>query len=264
MVTLSRPSLDDNTLYKLIADLPERCIALMEDIDVAFRHDLSQRVSSSSVPTGSGETSPTSTSPTVASASTASICGVSLSGLLNALDGIAAQEGRILFATTNDYGALDPALCRPGRMDVHIEFHHADKSQAEELFRSFYSPSSRSSKDDDGGEDNTPHLAHNGEKPLPEETVPLLDRPESLPGASSAPPTGTILPRELACELAKQFSAAIPDRELSVAALQGYLMMNKTRPFDAVRNVAGWVSNTLCERGIREAREVRSSGSPSV
>ena len=260
MVTLSRPSLDDNTLYKLIADLPERCIALMEDIDVAFRHDLSQRVSSSSVPAGSGEISPTSTSPTVASASTASVGGVSLSGLLNALDGIAAQEGRILFATTNDYGALDPALCRPGRMDVHIEFHHADKSQAEELFRSFYSPSTRSSSKDD---ENTSRLDDNGEKPLLDETDPLLCGPESSPGTSSAPPTGTILPRELACELAKQFSAAIPNRELSVAALQGYLMIYKTRPLDAVRNAPGWVSNSLCERGIKEARGVPSVVDPS-
>ncbi|KAJ7934868.1 hypothetical protein B0H13DRAFT_1591288 [Mycena leptocephala] len=47
---------------------------------------------------------------------------LSMSELLNALDGVGAQEGRILFATTNKYSALDPALCRPGRMDLHIEF----------------------------------------------------------------------------------------------------------------------------------------------
>lgn len=44
---------------------------------------------------------------------------VTLNRLLNALDGIGAQEGRILFATTDRYSALDPALVRPGRMDLH-------------------------------------------------------------------------------------------------------------------------------------------------
>ena len=255
MVTLSRPSLDDNTLYKLIADLPERCIALMEDIDVAFRHDLSQRVSPNSTPTESGVTSPTSTCPAVATASTASVGGVSLSGLLNALDGIAAQEGRILFTTTNDYGALDPALCRPGRMDVHIEFHNADKSQAEELFRSFYSPSGLSLVENDG--------SHVEKTPLPEEPVademdPPLRELQPPSGTSNAPPTGTTLPRELACQLARQFSAAIPDKEVSVAALQGYLMTYKTCPFDAVHDAPSWVLKTRCEQGTKRVAEAPS------
>jgi chaperone BCS1 len=71
---------------------------------------------------------------------------LTLSGLLNALDGAAAAEGRILFAyvllaiaayqtvlihnylsTANHLEQLDPALCRPGRMDVWIEFKNASK-----------------------------------------------------------------------------------------------------------------------------------------
>ena len=39
---------------------------------------------------------------------------VSLSGLLNALDGIAATEGRMLFCTTNYLDRIDSALSRPG------------------------------------------------------------------------------------------------------------------------------------------------------
>jgi AAA+ superfamily predicted ATPase len=50
--------------------------------------------------------------------------------LLNALDGISAQEGRLLFATTNRYHTLDPALTRPGRMDLHVEFRLASQYQA--------------------------------------------------------------------------------------------------------------------------------------
>ena len=46
--------------------------------------------------------------------------GVSFSGLLNAIDGVAAQEGRIFFMTTNHIDKLDPALVRPGRCDVKV------------------------------------------------------------------------------------------------------------------------------------------------
>ncbi|CAH2060674.1 unnamed protein product [Thlaspi arvense] len=47
---------------------------------------------------------------------------VSLSGLLNFVDGLwsSCGEERILIFTTNHKEKLDPALLRPGRMDVHI------------------------------------------------------------------------------------------------------------------------------------------------
>lgn len=43
---------------------------------------------------------------------------VTFSGLLNCLDGVASTEARILFMTTNYLDRLDPALVRPGRVDV--------------------------------------------------------------------------------------------------------------------------------------------------
>ena len=39
---------------------------------------------------------------------------VTLSGLLNALDGVVASEGRIFVATTNHLEKIDSALSRPG------------------------------------------------------------------------------------------------------------------------------------------------------
>jgi mitochondrial chaperone BCS1 len=42
------------------------------------------------------------------------------------------------YSTTNHLEQLDPALCRPGRMDVWIEFKNASKFQAEHLFRNFF------------------------------------------------------------------------------------------------------------------------------
>lgn len=48
---------------------------------------------------------------------------ITLSGLLNFIDGLWSSCGdeRIIVFTTNHKDRLDPALLRPGRMDVHVE-----------------------------------------------------------------------------------------------------------------------------------------------
>ncbi|WP_306116992.1 MULTISPECIES: AAA family ATPase [unclassified Roseovarius] len=64
--------------------------------------------------------------------------GVSFSGLLNAIDGVAAQEGRALVMTTNHKEKLDPALIRPGRADVHTELGMVNAATARRLFERFF------------------------------------------------------------------------------------------------------------------------------
>jgi chaperone BCS1 len=65
---------------------------------------------------------------------------VTFSGLLNALDGVAsASSQRIVFMTTNHIDRLDPALIRPGRVDLQELLGDATPYQAGELFRRFYS-----------------------------------------------------------------------------------------------------------------------------
>lgn len=63
---------------------------------------------------------------------------MTFSGLLNAIDGVAAQEGRVLVMTTNHPDRLDPALVRPGRVDVQQSFGRASPDQVRELFLRFY------------------------------------------------------------------------------------------------------------------------------
>jgi len=64
--------------------------------------------------------------------------GVSFSGLLNAIDGVAAQEGRALVMTTNHKEKLDPALIRPGRADVHTKLGLVGAATARRLFARFF------------------------------------------------------------------------------------------------------------------------------
>lgn len=91
-LNLSGGTLDDDSVNSLLNEAPPSSIILLEDIDGIF-------VERSSVQKKSRGRQ------------------VSFSGLLNALDGVRSQEGRILFMTTNHRERLDPALLRPGRAD---------------------------------------------------------------------------------------------------------------------------------------------------
>jgi len=63
---------------------------------------------------------------------------VTFSGFLNALDGVASGEERIIFMTTNHIEKLDPALIRPGRVDLVELVDNASPEQARRLFTRFY------------------------------------------------------------------------------------------------------------------------------
>src|SRR5271168_1416440 len=63
---------------------------------------------------------------------------ITLSGFLNALDGVVASEERIIFMTTNHPEKLDPALIRPGRVDVMEYIGHATEYQMQQMFSRFY------------------------------------------------------------------------------------------------------------------------------
>ncbi|CDS43055.1 mitochondrial chaperone BCS1 [Echinococcus multilocularis] len=64
--------------------------------------------------------------------------GLTMSGLLNALDGVASTDGRILFMTTNYVDRLDPALVRPGRVDFKAEIGLCTEDQLSRMFSRFY------------------------------------------------------------------------------------------------------------------------------
>ncbi|GAA5837869.1 hypothetical protein JCM11251_004683 [Rhodosporidiobolus azoricus] len=115
VLNLSERGLTDDKLNHLLANAPERSIVLLEDIDAAFSKRREQ----------TGEAGFNS--------------NVTFSGLLNALDGVASSTSqRILFLTTNHLEKLDPALIRPGRVDLKELIDDATPYQARELFNRFY------------------------------------------------------------------------------------------------------------------------------
>ena len=63
---------------------------------------------------------------------------LSFAGLLNAIDGVAAQEGRLLFLTTNHPQLLSQALVRPGRIDRQVRFDLCTDYQVQQFVAKFY------------------------------------------------------------------------------------------------------------------------------
>jgi mitochondrial chaperone BCS1 len=115
ILNLSERGLTDDRLNHLLTKLPERTIVLLEDIDAAFGNRRSQ--SDEDGYNGAN---------------------VTFSGLLNALDGVASAEERIVFLTTNHVERLDPALVRPGRVDMTVRLGEATKWQIGEMWSRFY------------------------------------------------------------------------------------------------------------------------------
>ncbi|EPT04413.1 hypothetical protein FOMPIDRAFT_1157609 [Fomitopsis schrenkii] len=279
IVTLSRAGLDDTALTELISNMPRRCIALMEDIDAAFKRGITRDLSAEGHGANKGandkakkdndneDEDEEGPKPFEEADSR-----VTLSGLLNALDGIGAQEGRLLFATTNNYKALDPALCRPGRMDLHIEFHLASRYQAESMFKAFFTEEAEESHDADSISSEKTFGASGPELPSPPATpppssssaspqTPTSDREKTEMLATFAAPVQ--LSKEEVEELAARFADAIPERQFSMASLQGYLMLYMHVPRAAVTNAPAWVDEEKARgaaRGGRASDDAATSG----
>ena len=63
---------------------------------------------------------------------------ITLSFILNIIDGIRETPGRILIITSNDYNSLDPALIRPGRIDITLELKNASIDVIKEMYTHYY------------------------------------------------------------------------------------------------------------------------------
>ena len=63
---------------------------------------------------------------------------ITLDDILNLWDGIEETSGRILIISSNHYADLDPAITRPGRIDVTIEMKNASHSIIADMFTHLY------------------------------------------------------------------------------------------------------------------------------
>ncbi|EMD62646.1 hypothetical protein COCSADRAFT_94323 [Bipolaris sorokiniana ND90Pr] len=170
---------------------------------------------------------------------------ISLAGLLNIIDGAASNEGRVLIMTTNCPEKLDPALIRPGRVDVQIKFTLATHSQMQDIFRRMYSNDT----------DTTPTSTSISKPSQTRSTKPSngkdgnAEADKAKPATPFLPPRFATLPSAELDDLAKKFADSLPENSFSPAEIQGYLLMRKTDPKGAVEEAAAW------RDGVLEARK---------
>ncbi|KAK7754550.1 hypothetical protein SLS62_003571 [Diatrype stigma] len=116
----------DADLEQMFQEIPPQCIVLLEDIDAVWV----DRSASSSTP---GANHGVANDRSAAAACT-------LSGLLNVLDGVGSQEGRIVIMTTNKPELLDAALVRPGRVDMNVFLGNISQRSAGQMFVRMFAP----------------------------------------------------------------------------------------------------------------------------
>jgi SpoVK/Ycf46/Vps4 family AAA+-type ATPase len=166
-------SMDDENFNVLLQEVPRNSILVMEDIDHCVIKD----------PNSENDTSNAK---------------ISMSGLLNALDGVVAQEGSMVFMTCNDVNRIQPALLRPGRIDMKMELGYANKTQINKMFWRFMG-------EDDietSNQDVTDVEVENEKKKL-----------------------NMVYSEELK-SLAQKFTDMIPDLQVTPAELQNFFIMN--------------------------------------
>ena len=187
VVNLSEIGMTDDKLAMLLMKLPRRSILLLEDADAAFVNRRASRDSD-------GYSGPT----------------VTFSGLLNALDGVAAGEERIAFLTTNHIDRLDPALIRPGRVDMTVRIGEATAYQAAQMWDRFY------------GDIDTDGAGR----------VRFLQRLRELGLVDAEGGSG---------KTADASTSTVPRRHTSTAAIQGLFLFNKNDMEGAINMAEGLI-----------------------
>lgn len=160
---------------------------------------------------------------------------ISLSGLLNAIDGVASHEGRVLIMTTNKPESLDEALVRPGRVDMQVGFTNASALQAVELFHRMYEALSPPAM-------STPSASSSNDV-----TAPRVEKV----GSEEDEESDHVTPSELR-KIAQKFGDMVPETMFSPAEIQGFLLKRKKSPRKALADAPGWIE------GIVKQKEAKS------
>ncbi|KAJ0415443.1 BCS1 N terminal-domain-containing protein [Aspergillus carlsbadensis] len=207
ILSLGSRRLTEDGCIQMFQKLPRKCLVLLEDVD---SYDIAGKRKNSKEEEKESNKDDIETKNEM-----------TLSALLNLLDGVAAQEGRVLIMTTNHLELLDPALVRPGRVDYKILFKLADRDLTQKMFCNFFS-----------------------------------DAPTDQRGLQDEKGLGGDDPKLQA--LSDAFADKIPENSFSPADIQGYLLQNSSAPEVAIAGAAEWVVKRLEEIRIQAEEEAKA------
>lgn len=193
-------------MEEVFQSLPRKCILLLEDIDcVGVKRKPSFETSANDVrQTGNTATGLRSHRPAAHGAK------ISLSGILNAIDGASSPEGRLLIMT---------------RVDRVIQFAQLDKQNLERMFLAMY-PSAA-----------IIHPTTLGQGAGHGLSFPEMERTEKT--------TQGDLEQHIAemDRLASDFATTLPSGIFTAAEIQGYLISSKRAPGTAVEKFSSWLAS---------------------
>ena len=260
VLSLVESTMTDERLGTLFTQLPSRCVVLLEDIDAAGlerREELDKQTAAlkdkdskdkdaATDATSKDESSTPAPAPKPAARrgrkgrtpDGENQPGVTLSGLLNALDGVASQEGRILIMTTNDPEALDKALIRPGRVDMQVYFGYLSRANAAEMFVRMY-------QDDEaiaapvGGIGAAKSKQGNGTT-----TTTTTTNTTAAKGLQSEQ---SFAARDLTT-LSTTFASILPESTFTPAEVQGFLLSRRHSPQKAIAELPAWRDELLAAK----------------
>ncbi|KAG0286226.1 hypothetical protein BGZ96_009625 [Linnemannia gamsii] len=219
IVNLGISGLNDQQLDRLLNNAPRNSILLMEDVDAA----LVKRKAGKAQEGGNN---------------------VTLSGILNALDGITAQEGSVVFMTTNHIRKLAPALIRPGRCDRKMLFDYADKHQIEGMFLKFFL--------------SRPPVAVKPVRKLLGDSVATTTTPAaSSPDYDSKEKGRKEVYDAMIKRTAAKMAEAITFKDaVTTAQLQGFFMIHRDNPENILDEVPGFLAELVHEREVLSNKKV--------
>jgi chaperone BCS1 len=273
MLRLSGAGMDDEAFHRLLAGTARRAVVLLEDVDAAAGAAVGAASAPGAAVGGVGSEGGAVRGGFGSGGGSGGGGGggggsggggggdslLTLPGLLNALDGVGAVDGRLLFMTCHRAESLEPALVRPGRIDRRLRFGPPDAAQAEALFRHFYggavgaSTATRSAVGADERDQAAGVAAKEEEEEEEEEEegAELLKKKKPVAFGGAPPPLDPaaldVLARRFAAAAVASPTAVSPQQEQqpaaagaaassmsSMAALQGHLMMHREDPEGAV------------------------------
>ncbi|KAF9436988.1 hypothetical protein BGZ76_002343 [Entomortierella beljakovae] len=211
IVNLGISGLNDQQLDQLLNNAPRNSILLMEDVDAALVKRKAGKAQSGSN-------------------------NVTLSGILNALDGITAQEGSVVFMTTNHIRKLAPALIRPGRCDRKMLFDYADEHQIKGMFLKFFLSRSTSGQAD--GEPCAPKRQH---RVIKDTTQKVEDDPKE----QARKDAHDVMIREIAEKITEKISYK---DSVTTAQLQGFFMLHRDNAENILEKVPEFLAELARER----------------
>jgi chaperone BCS1 len=205
---LSLSTINEANLTSLFAKLPSRCVVLLEDVDAVSSNRDAETEDSHQIVAPSRERKPGK---------------VSLSAILNVIDGVGSQEGRILIMTTNHITRLDEALIRPGRVDKKVELGLADKEMTADIFCLVFKPV--------------------------ESDIALVE--DAQPGENRKVHEVVVSQKEEAErieQLAEKFAVKVPELKFSPAEIFSFLLEHRKSPDEAIDSIEQLISKPFGEK----------------